>query len=133
MAEIALGGIQLARSRGRATLEPCTHPDALVVSTSGLDRILCETCGHVSFKYERAMSPHVSRAQFARPVDRIPEPVRPAVDPLAEWKVTGPEDAELIDLAAYEDEDFEVFAMDERYHIRSRYELHPHTPLVLAS
>jgi len=37
----------------------CDHEDTLVVSSVGVRRIVCETCGHISFE----MSPEMGRAR----------------------------------------------------------------------
>ena len=30
----------------------CRHPETIVVRSSGMERIVCESCGHVSFSFD---------------------------------------------------------------------------------
>jgi hypothetical protein len=46
----------------------CRHQETIVVRSSGMERIVCESCGHVSFSFDGA-GPY--------PVD--PDPVTPAL------------------------------------------------------
>lgn len=32
---------------------PCKHEKVMVVRTAGMERIVCESCGHVSFSFDQ--------------------------------------------------------------------------------
>ncbi len=49
----------------------CTHMATLNVITGGLERVICEDCGHVSVRYESMISRDVHRSQFKRKADAI--------------------------------------------------------------
>jgi len=36
----------------RLFLTPCEHQHVMVVRSAGLERIVCENCGHVSFSFD---------------------------------------------------------------------------------
>ncbi len=44
----------------------CAHGSTITVMSAGLERIVCEDCGHMSFRYASALSGDVDREQFAR-------------------------------------------------------------------
>ncbi|HLF42662.1 MAG TPA: hypothetical protein VJA46_03925 [Acidimicrobiia bacterium] len=134
MAEIALGGIHVAvgAKRARQAAKVCPHTETLTTTTGGLERIVCESCGHLSFQYPEVMSGPVHRRWFARPADRVEEP-RPTDEPDDDWLVRytpvihTPHVHEEAAAAAAR-----AFAAQERFHIRSRYELHPETSAAVA-
>lgn len=35
------------------TITPCEHPHVVVVRSAGLERTVCESCGHVSFSFDQ--------------------------------------------------------------------------------
>jgi hypothetical protein len=78
MAELALGGIELA-VRHRIRPGDCSHYTVLTVYAAGVERSICETCGHISVTFSSEISGPVTRDHFARPadlagaVDEIPE------------------------------------------------------------
>lgn len=47
----------------------CEHVSMVTINTAGLEREICEDCGHVSFKFEDIDLDTVKRDQFARPTD----------------------------------------------------------------
>lgn len=49
----------------------CTHPQTMIVTTDGLERVICRACGHVSFRYDYQVSGDVERSQFSRLADRL--------------------------------------------------------------
>lgn len=68
MAELALGGFELAiRPRPRAG--QCLHETMLAVAASGVQRAICETCGHISVRFLSELEGPVFRSRFARPAD----------------------------------------------------------------
>lgn len=73
MAELALGGIELA-IRPRTRPAQCRHETCLTVASSGVERSICETCGHISVRFTFELSGPVTRAHFARPADEELEP-----------------------------------------------------------
>jgi hypothetical protein len=121
MAEIALGGINIAvGSRRSRQAAECLHTETISTTTAGLERIVCEACGHLSFRFPEFLSGPVDREMFVRPADvPAPEPVVYDDEP---WFVVGAEPVDEVDTFIAR-----VFAGQERLHIRSRYELHPQT------
>jgi hypothetical protein len=121
MAELALGGISIALGTKRSRqVDECLHTETISTTTAGLERIVCEACGHLSFRYPEVMSGPVDRDQFIRPADVLPpEPVQYDEEP---WFVVDADPIDEIDTFIAR-----VFAGQERLHIRSRYELHPQT------
>jgi hypothetical protein len=66
-------------------------------TSAGLERIVCETCGHLSFRWHEDVSDYIDRERTRdRPISAGPEV-----------------------------EDKGLFARRARFGIRSRYELHP--------
>lgn len=72
MAELALGGIELA-IRQRPRLGECAHDTALSVVAAGVERSICETCGHISVRFLTEMEGPIFRNRFARPADLAAE------------------------------------------------------------
>jgi hypothetical protein len=130
MAEIAMGGIHVAVSTKRIAGKECPHAETLITTTAGVERIVCETCGHLSFSFPEALSGPVHRRWFARPADQIEEPIA-THEPDADWL----ERFTPVTHAPHVDEEAaaaRAFAADERFHIRSRYELHPEPSAAVA-
>ncbi|CAN5793956.1 hypothetical protein BH23ACT4_BH23ACT4_00310 [soil metagenome] len=71
MAEIALGGLHVEVKRTRPGL--CLHEQTLTTITCGLQRIVCESCGHVGVRYIRPISGPIDRRRFARQADLLHE------------------------------------------------------------
>jgi len=71
MAEIALGGLRVAVKKTRPDL--CRHEETLTTITGGLQRIVCESCGHLSIRYIRPIAGPIDRRRFARQADLIHE------------------------------------------------------------
>jgi hypothetical protein len=132
MAEIALGGIQVAvgAKRVRQTAKVCQHTETLITATAGLERIVCETCGHLSFNFPDVLSGPVHRRWFARPADRVEE-ARVVHEPDDDWltQYTPVTHTPHVDEEAAATR---AFAAQERFHIRSRYELHPEPSVAVA-
>lgn len=49
------------------------HEETLTTITCGLQRIVCESCGHVGVRYIRPMAGPIDRRRFARQADLIHE------------------------------------------------------------
>ncbi len=121
MAELALGGINIAVGTRRSRqVEECLHTETVSTTTAGLERIVCEACGHLGFRFPEVLSGPVDRDRFIRPADvPAPEPVVYDEEP---WFVLDSAPLDEVDTFIAR-----VFAGQERLHIRSRYELHPQT------
>lgn len=50
----------------------CMHPQTMSITSAGIDRIVCEACGHVSFTDTTELTSEIGREMFARPVERQP-------------------------------------------------------------
>lgn len=59
---------KLTRSRDR---QECLHTFNMTVVSAGLERVICEACGHLSFRYLATLSGKVDRSRFEREVDRL--------------------------------------------------------------
>jgi hypothetical protein len=70
MAELALGGIELA-VRPRARSGQCLHDTNLAVVAAGVERRICEDCGHLSIGFVSEVSGPVRRGHFSRPADDL--------------------------------------------------------------
>jgi hypothetical protein len=71
-----MGGIQLFAKRGRAARARCEHANTITVRNAGIERKVCETCGHVSINAEEGLSGAASRSQFERVVERSAIPTQ---------------------------------------------------------
>ncbi len=54
----------------------CTHSETVAIISAGIERIVCESCGNVSFMFLDDMAEEIDREVFARTVDQ--EPVAPS-------------------------------------------------------
>jgi hypothetical protein len=48
----------------------CAHRVTVKVQASGIEREVCEACGHVSVHFVSGLSGEVDRDRFARPIER---------------------------------------------------------------
>jgi len=48
----------------------CQHRKTVSVQSSGVERVVCEHCGHVSVHFLSDLAGEVERTRFARPVER---------------------------------------------------------------
>ena len=55
--------------RGRLSQGSCTHPKTMVITTGGIERVVCESCANVSFMFLDNMKDDIDRHAFARNVD----------------------------------------------------------------
>ncbi len=92
-----MGGIQTTAGNrlARQTARACRHAETMSIIAGGLERILCETCGHLSFRWHEDLLAFIEREQRGT----MTQPQRLA--------------------------DSGLFALQTRFNIRSRYELHP--------
>lgn len=88
MAELALGSIELA-IRHRVRPAECAHDAVLTVTTAGVERSICETCGHISVNFSAVVSGPVTRHHFARPADEAHAAAEPAENPFADEERLG--------------------------------------------
>lgn len=54
----------------------CDHPATVTIRNSGIERTVCETCGHVSFRPLDGLSGTADRSMFERAIERTPESIR---------------------------------------------------------
>jgi hypothetical protein len=52
----------------------CSHAETAAVRSTGIERIVCEACGHVSFSFQTESDAEIEREMFARPIDFSQEP-----------------------------------------------------------
>lgn len=48
----------------------CEHHTVITVRNSGIERTVCESCGHVSFRGMEGLSGTADRKQFEREIER---------------------------------------------------------------
>ncbi len=51
--------------------DKCAHRSTVSVHSSGVERAVCESCGHVSVQFVSDLAGEVERDRFARPVERV--------------------------------------------------------------
>jgi hypothetical protein len=61
--------------KGRLASAECEHLNIVTVRNSGIERTVCESCGHVSFRGLEGLSGTADRSQFERNVERSRQPV----------------------------------------------------------
>ena len=49
----------------------CSHQSTVTVITGGLERVICEDCGHVTIRYESMISADLDRSKFSRDADLV--------------------------------------------------------------
>lgn len=57
---------EMGRGFSRHDQENCSHSETITISTSGLDRNVCEICGHVSMTLTSDLEGDIDRNVFAR-------------------------------------------------------------------
>ena len=92
-----MGGIQpgVGGKRARLQSRTCPHRATMRTIAAGLERVVCGSCGHLSFRWHEDVSDYIERERSRA--------------------VTVAESLE----------DAGLFASQALFHIRSRYELHP--------
>lgn len=55
---------------GKLARAECEHPRTVIVHNAGIERTVCESCGHVSFTRLDGLAGSADRRQFEREVDR---------------------------------------------------------------
>ncbi|MEA1902473.1 MAG: hypothetical protein U9N56_02995 [Actinomycetota bacterium] len=65
-------------TRAKVKRSACAHTGTINVTAAGVDRIVCESCGYVSFRFLSDPTPEIEiqRAMFARETEREPQPVK---------------------------------------------------------
>lgn len=56
--------------RGRLAPAECDHPSRVTVRNAGIERTVCESCGHVSFRSAEELSGEADRRKFERDIER---------------------------------------------------------------
>lgn len=59
----------VTRRHVRPKRSGCSHPRSISVRSAGLERSVCERCGHMSFVFLEESSGNVDREKFARAID----------------------------------------------------------------
>lgn len=59
---------RLSKNRDR---QECLHTANMTVVSAGLERVICEVCGHLSFRCLAELTGKVERSRFLREVDRL--------------------------------------------------------------
>lgn len=49
---------------------PCQHGSRMTIQAGGVERHICESCGHVSFEFADQGYDEVDRRRFARSIDQ---------------------------------------------------------------
>ena len=57
--------------RHKSPIGRCDHRKTITIRATGLERIVCEHCGHVSFIFVSDMTGDIDRDRFAREVDLL--------------------------------------------------------------
>lgn len=55
----------------RRRVDQCHHLSTVQVISGGLERVVCEDCGHVTVRYESMISGNVQRSMFSRRADEL--------------------------------------------------------------
>lgn len=56
---------------GSRARQECLHDANVTVVSIGWERVICEGCGHLSFRYLAEVHSTVDRSRFTRDVDRL--------------------------------------------------------------
>lgn len=67
--------------RRKRRQDRCAHVVTLKVQVSGIEREVCESCGHVSVHAVSGLTGELDRDRFARPIEREGKHVRPDDEP----------------------------------------------------
>lgn len=62
--------------RDKVARTDCRHQTTVTVRNSGIERTVCETCGHVSFQPRESLSGSADRRMFERAIERTPGSLR---------------------------------------------------------
>ena len=71
MRSILGGNAVLEKLNKRRHRQECTHTFNMSVVSAGLERIICGSCGHLSFRYLAELNGTIDRSRFLREVDRL--------------------------------------------------------------
>lgn len=74
---------------GRPDQENCSHSKTITISTSGLDRNVCEMCGHVSMTFTSDLEGDIDRNVFARQADEPSQDIVYEAQPIDEPQTNG--------------------------------------------
>lgn len=58
-------------TKSRINQATCQHTTTITISAAGMERAICEACGHVSFNYQPELTKSIDRERFARTVDQL--------------------------------------------------------------
>jgi hypothetical protein len=71
----ATGGFEMLSKKGRVARGQCEHQNTITVRNGGIERTVCESCGHFTFRGLEGLSGKADRSNFERGVERTEEPV----------------------------------------------------------
>lgn len=63
-------------NRVKVARSGCDHPSTVTVRNSGIERTVCEACGHVSFRALEGLTGTADRSRFERAIERTPDSIR---------------------------------------------------------
>jgi hypothetical protein len=61
--------------KGRVARGQCEHQNTITVRNGGIERTVCESCGHFTFRGLEGLSGKADRSNFERGVERTKETV----------------------------------------------------------
>jgi hypothetical protein len=61
--------------KGRVARGQCEHQNTITVRNGGIERTVCESCGHFTFRGLEGLSGKADRSNFERGVERTEEAV----------------------------------------------------------
>lgn len=62
--------LHMFTKRGRSARAHCTHSETVTIRHAGIERTVCEGCGHVSLRALESLSGRLDRNRFERRVER---------------------------------------------------------------
>lgn len=67
---IGQGGYEMFTNRGKLARGQCEHLNKVTVRNGGIERTVCESCGHMSFRGLEGLSGSADRGKFERDMER---------------------------------------------------------------
>jgi len=69
------GGYEMFSRRARSARAYCEHEKTVTIRYAGIERTICESCGHVGIRGLDGLTGTASRSQFVRESERVSAPV----------------------------------------------------------
>jgi len=57
--------------RAKSRQERCAHHQTVTVRAAGMERTVCEKCGHISFSFTADLTEEIERGRFSRHIDDL--------------------------------------------------------------